>query len=316
MLHRVRHKKLFVILVLAVVVVVGLYLYYDLNPDIRYFALARRTRNLQAMVISAVAIAVASTVFQTITQNRILTPSVLGLDSLYLLIQTLVVWQVGGSLALMQNFWLSLVLMVIFSVLLFILIFRRTRNLLLLLMVGTIFGTLFSSISSFLQVLIDPNEFFIIQNRMFARFDSINHPLIMPAMMVVVFVLIYILTKLKVLDVVALGREHSQNLGVDYNKVTIQMLVLVAILVAVSSALSGPVTFLGLIVINIVYQLFKDYRHAVLVPAGMLVSILAIVLGQFFVERVFNFGITIGVVINFVGGIYFMYILIKENQQV
>ena len=49
------------------------------------------------MAITGVAIAYSTVIFQTITHNRILTPSIMGLDSLYLLVQTVVIFFLGSK---------------------------------------------------------------------------------------------------------------------------------------------------------------------------------------------------------------------------
>ena len=56
------------------------------------FAIPFRGRKVAAMVLVAVAIGVSTVLFQTITANRILTPSIMGFDSLYLLVQTLLMF--------------------------------------------------------------------------------------------------------------------------------------------------------------------------------------------------------------------------------
>jgi len=46
----------------------------------------------------------------------------------------------------------------------------------------------------------------------------------------------------------------------------------------------------------------------------MLISVIALVGGQFIVERVFTFTTTISVIINFIGGVYFIYLLLRESR--
>jgi len=271
-----------------------------------------------AIIMTGTAIAISTVMFQTLTNNRILTPSVLGLDSLYILLQTIVVFVFGSSrfgvIGTESNFLISGILMVIFSMLLFKVMFKENQNLLFLIMVGMIFGTLFSSISSFLQMIIDPNEFLLIQNRMYASFDNVQSSLLRISIVVTVLSLIWCRKELKQLDILALGRDHAINLGVNYGKVVPKLLVVVSILVSASTALIGPVTFLGLLVSNLAHQILKDYRHKILIPGTILISIIALVGGQLMVERVFSFSTTIGVVINFVGGVYFIYILLREDR--
>ncbi|MDD5984305.1 MAG: iron chelate uptake ABC transporter family permease subunit, partial [Turicibacter sp.] len=294
-------------------------LVYGLNPNSYQYALSRRIPKLIAIAMTGSGVAVSSVIFQTVTNNRILTPSVLGLDSLYNLFQTLIVFSLGSlNVALMGsnlNFLIAGGLMIVFSLFLFKMMFRRENtNLFFLLMIGMIFGTLFSSLSSFMQMVMDPNEFLIVQNKMFASFNNVKSSLLGISMITMGLTLFWVLKDVKKLDVLALGKEQAINLGIDYDRMVRKLLIAVAILVSVSTALVGPVTFLGILVTNLAYQMINDYRHILIIPTSILLSLLALIGGQFLVERVFQFNTTIGVIINFIGGLYFIYILLKEER--
>ena len=313
-----RHKVLYILFLLVVVCSV-LFLVYGLNPNSYQYALSRRIPKLIAVAMTGSGVAVSSVIFQTVTNNRILTPSVLGLDSLYNLFQTLIVFSLGSlNVALMGsnlNFLIAGGLMIVFSLFLFKMMFRRENtNLFFLLMIGMIFGTLFSSLSSFMQMVMDPNEFLIVQNKMFASFNNVKSSLLGISTITMGLTLFWVLKDAKKLDVIALGKEQAINLGIDYDRMVRKMLVAVAILVSVSTTLVGPITFLGILVTNLAYQMIKDYRHSIVIPTSILLSLLALIGGQFLVERVFQFNTTIGVIINFVGGLYFIYILLKEER--
>ena len=313
-----RHKVLYILFLLVVVCSV-LFLVYGLNPNSYQYALSRRIPKLIAIAMTGSGVAVSSVIFQTVTNNRILTPSVLGLDSLYNLFQTLIVFSLGSlNVALMGsnlNFLIAGGLMIVFSLFLFKMMFRRENtNLFFLLMIGMIFGTLFSSLSSFMQMVMDPNEFLIVQNKMFASFNNVKSSLLGISTITMGLTLFWVLKDAKKLDVIALGKEQAINLGIDYDRMVRKMLVAVAILVSVSTALVGPITVLGILVTNVAYQMIKDYRHSIVIPTSILLSLLALIGGQFLVERVFQFNTTIGVIINFVGGLYFIYILLKEER--
>ncbi|WHY86893.1 iron chelate uptake ABC transporter family permease subunit [Neobacillus novalis] len=296
----------------------ALYLFHDLNGSFDY-ALPRRAIKVMAMVITGFTIAYATVVFQTITHNRILTPSIMGLDSLYLLLQTLIIFFLGSGHMIVVNkqvnFLLSAVVMVLFALLLYRFLFKKGgQSIYFLLLVGIIVGTFFSSISTFFQVLIDPNEFQIVQDRMFASFNNINADLVWLALVIIGLVAIYAWRYLKYLDVLSLGREMAINLGVPYDSIVKKMLVIVAIFISISTALVGPITFFGLIVANLSYQFFKTHKHRVLISGSVIMSIIALVGGQWVVERVFTFSTTLSVIINFIGGVYFIYLLLKERK--
>lgn len=310
------HKML--ILVGLALAACGVYLFQDLNGSFDY-ALPRRGVKVFAMVLTGVAIAYATVVFQTITHNRILTPSIMGLDSLYMLLQTLLIFFLGSDhitiINKQVNFLLSIAVMVIFALLFYRLLFKKNdRPIYFLLLVGIICGTFFSSISTFLQVLIDPNEFSIIQDRMFASFNNVNSDLVWTSLVIITLLIAFAWKQNSSLDVLTLGRDTAINLGVNYDALVKQMLVLSAVLIAIATALVGPITFFGLIVANLSYQFFTSYKHSVLLTGSIVISVVALVGGQWVVERIFTFNTTLSVIINFIGGIYFIYLLLKESR--
>lgn len=296
----------------------AIYIFHDLGGSYTY-ALPRRALKVFAMILTGTAIAYATVVFQTITHNRILTPSIMGLDSLYLFLQTVFIFFFGSThitvINKQVNFVLSVLAMIFFAFVLYRLLFNENGNsVYFLLLIGIILGTFFSSISTFLQVLIDPNEFLSIQDRMFASFNNINSDIIWWALAVILVVIIYGWRYMKELDVVSLGRDTAINLGVEYDALVKRMLILSSVLIAVSTGLVGPITFFGLIVANLAYQYFTTYKHSVLITGAALFSIVALVGGQWVVERIFTFSTTLSVIINFIGGVYFIYLLLKESK--
>ncbi|MFP7226378.1 iron chelate uptake ABC transporter family permease subunit, partial [Priestia filamentosa] len=214
------------------------------------------------------------------------------------------------------NFILSIVFMVLFTSILYKILFKKegNNNIYFLLLVGLIFGTFFQSISSFMQVLIDPNEFLIVQDKMFASFNNVQVELLVFAGVLVILLSLYLFRFFKYLDVLGLGRDEAVNLGVPYDRVVKQLLIIVAIFISISTALVGPITFLGLLVVNIAYEMFKTYKHSYLLAVSSLISIVVLVGGLLLVERVFTFSTTLSVIINFIGGTYFLYLLLKGSK--
>ncbi|TAN69742.1 iron ABC transporter permease [Paraclostridium sordellii 8483] len=311
-------KKLYIIGAM-IAVFSALFLTIGVSFEHFEYAMDQRIPKLIAIVITGFCIAFSSIVFQTITNNNILTPSVLGLDSLYILVQTIIVFLVGVDNTLItnksNNFLLSVAVMVIASFILYKKLFEKANNnIFFLLLVGMIFGTLFKSLSTFMQVVIDPNEYAALQNNLYASFGNVNTNILFIAGIIIIALVPFIYDDIKSLDVISLGKEHAINLGVNYDKVVKKMIIVVAILVSVSTALAGPITFLGLLVTNVTKQIFRTYKHSYLICASILISILTLVSGQFLVERIFTFTTTISVIINFIGGVYFIYLLLKESR--
>ncbi|WP_050613745.1 iron chelate uptake ABC transporter family permease subunit [Bacillus testis] len=300
------------------ITLIGVFIFTEMGNFPEY-VLPRRGYKMLAVVLTGTCIAFSTVVFQTITNNRILTPSIIGLDSLYMLIQTVLIFAFGSTtLSVVNknvNFLITIVLMIIFVGFLYRLLFKREgQNLYFLLLLGLVFGTLFQSASTFMQVLIDPDEYTRIQDKMFASFNNVNTDLLTISIIGIVAIFLYSLKFIKYLDVLALGREQAINLGVPYDYVVRRLLVVVAVLISISTALVGPITFLGLLVVNVAYQFLGTYKHTYLILGSVLISITALVGGLLLVERVFTFSTTLSVIINFIGGIYFIYLLLKENR--
>ncbi|MBT2687697.1 iron chelate uptake ABC transporter family permease subunit [Bacillus sp. ISL-47] len=313
-----KQAKIGILAGVSIILILG-FLFIDLGSNWDY-ALPKRGKKVLAIILTGGVIAFSTMIFQTITNNRILTPSIIGLDSLYMLIQTFLIFVLGSMNETVMNkninFIISVGLMVLFAGLLYRILFKKEggQNIYFLLLVGIIFGTFFQSISSFMEVLIDPNEFMIVQDRMFASFNNVNTDLLIIAVVLITLTGMYFYRFAKYLDVLSLGKEQAVNLGVDYDYVVKRLLIIVAILVSIATALIGPITFLGLLVANVAHEFMKTFQHKYLILGSILISIIALVGGQLIVERVFSFSTTLSVIINFAGGVYFIYLLLKENK--
>lgn len=284
------------------------------------FVIPFRGGKLVAMLLVAYAVAVSSVLFQTITHNRILTPAIMGFDALYLLIQAVVVFGFGQAAAAASHpvaaFLLEVCAMTAFACLLFRWLFSdAVRSLHLMMLVGIIFGLLFRSLSNFVVRLIDPNEFLVLQDRMFASFNSVRVELL-PIALAAVFVASLLIWRMRRrYDVLALGRDISLNLGVDYRRTLMLTLAAIAVLVSVSTALVGPVTFFGLLVSNLAYQAMGSDKHKYTVPAATLLSVIFLVGGQTLLERVLGLNTTVSVVIEFVGGVMFLVLILRRGRR-
>ncbi|WP_183454607.1 iron chelate uptake ABC transporter family permease subunit [Microvirga lupini] len=292
-------------------------LFMTLNARGRWdFILPFRGMKVLSMVLVGYAIAVSTVLFQTVSHNRILTPSIMGFDSLYILIQTSLIFTIGsaGVAALDPRllFVFNVAAMVAFSTALYRWLFSgNSRSIHLLVLVGIVFGVLFRSLSGFMQRIIDPNEFVLLQDRLFASFNNVNSDLLAISTATVLAVSIVGLRFINTYDVLSLGRETSISLGIDHSRVVTIVLILVAILVSVSTALVGPITFFGLLVASLAHQITGSHKHRYVLPVAALIAVICLVGGQLVLERVFAFDTALSIVIEFVGGIVFLALLIR-----
>ncbi|MBD7959966.1 iron chelate uptake ABC transporter family permease subunit [Comamonas avium] len=304
---------------LAVMAVLAVLAFMTLGVEADWaFVLQHRGTKVVTMVIVACALGMSTVVFQTVTHNTILTPAVMGLDALYLFLQAvLVLGSVGVvGMGVLPKFAMEIALMVTLSVALMRWLFTgHTSSLHLMLLVGMVMGILFRSMTSFAMRMIDPNEFATLQDRMFANFNTIHTQLLWPSLALLVLGALYFWRQRHVLDVLALGRDAAVNLGINYQPQVLRLLVVMCTMVAISTALVGPVTFFGLLVANMAYQWMGTRRHQWVLPAVVLWGCVLLLAGQVVLERVLGFNSALSVVVEFVGGLVFIYLLMRKGKQ-
>ncbi|BES84663.1 enterobactin ABC transporter permease [Pectobacterium araliae] len=298
------------------VVVIVLFMTINLGSNLRYI-LTHRGLMLTTMLLVAFAASASTVLFQTVTNNRVLTPSIMGFEALFILIQTSLVFTfgIGGipGLGIAGKFVLETLLLILFSALLYRWLFTGSHNNLhLVLLVGIICGTLFRSMAGLMQRLLTPGEFAILQGRMFATFTRTVPELVALSVGITLVVAVVIWRMRFRFDVLALGRNNAINLGIDYKRSVTVILLLVSVLVAISTALVGPLTFLGFMVANLAYLVIGSSQHRLLLPAAFLLGVISLVGGQLVLEHLLDMSGALSVVIEFVGGSLFIVLLLKK----
>nr|WP_246048969.1 iron chelate uptake ABC transporter family permease subunit [Brenneria rubrifaciens] len=288
----------------------------NLGSNLRYI-IVHRGLMMTTMLLVAFAASASTVLFQTVTNKRVLTPSIMGFEALFVLIQTVLVFVFGGGgvpwLGVEGKFALEAALLILFSALLYRWLFTGSRNNLhLVLLVGIIFGTLFRSMSGLMQRLLTPSEFAILQGRMFATFTRAAPELIALSAVITVIVALAIWRMRYRFDVLALGRNTAINLGMDYKRSVTIILLLVSVLVAISTALVGPLTFLGFMVANLAYLVVGSSQHRLLLPAAFLLGVIALLGGHLILEHLLDMAGALSVVIEFIGGSLFIFLLLKK----
>ena len=313
--------KLIVIALIAIIIVAA-FLFIGVkfhNHKLLRYAMKLRIPKVIAMIITAFAIGAATIIFQSVINNTIVTPCLLGMNALYTLIHTSVVFVLGSGSILFTNdnlsFLVDLVLMGIIATVVYSWLFKMTgHNVLYVLLVGTVLTSFFSSIQSTLTRVMDPNEYDTLLTSLVASFSNINSEIIIFSVIILALIGVIFKKELALLDVITLGKEQAINLGVDYDRCIRRLLLAVTLCIAVATAMVGPISFLGLIIANISRQLLKTYRHTQLIAGAALMGVIALIGGQFIVERVFVYSIPISVFITVAGGIYFLYLILKGSR--
>lgn len=280
------------------------------------FVLRFRGEKWLMLITIGYTIGVSTLLFQTLTNNNILTPSILGFDSLYLLTQTALVFLLGGvgftQFGALPKFTFETALMLGGSLLLFMTLTKES-DLARMILVGVIFGVLFRCLNNLLQRMIDPTEFAVSQGSSFAQFNTVNSQILWIGIAIALLSSLWIWRQRHQLDMLLLGRDKAVSCGIDYPRFSKQLLICCALLVSVSTALVGPILFLGLLVCALANQLCQKVHHQVRIPVTFLIAAITLISGQAIFEQVLQLQGVLSVVIEFIGGLLFIALILRRR---
>ena len=291
------HLRLLILLLLVLLACAGYMtvgVHFE-NQKLFTYAMRIRTPKLIAMLITAFAIGSASIVFQSIINNTIVTPCLLGMDQLYSLIHTAVFFVAGSGSFLAVNanaaFAVDLAIMGAVATVIYSYLFQKTNhNVLYVLLIGTLLTDLVAS------------------------FSNVNSAILVLSVAVLALVAFALRKELALLDVLTLGKDQAINLGVDYDRCIRRLLLGVTLYIATATAMVGPLAFLGLIIANLSRQFLRTYRHSQLITGSVLFGMAVLIGGQLLVERVFVYSVPVSVFITVGGGVYFLYLLLTQRK--
>ena len=331
-----KRKNYFIVMTILVVLSILAYLaFWMITTDYQLFPsdpvqkqrmreaifniIERRSYQVVAMIVAAVLIASTTLVFQTLTNNRILTPSLIGFDAIFITSQTMIVFFLSEQSMFYQNPYLNFlttsILMLFVSLMMYKLILRKNRNnIIFLLLFGMIISTLSRNFASFLQTIMDPNQFQSIAMVTEVTISNMNTSIILLVVPLMVVIIGLIVKDFKYLDVMSLGESQAIGLGVEYQKKLNVSLVYIAIAMSISTALIGPISFLGLISVNAAREILKTYKHMSLMIMSSMIAVIAIVLGQTIIIEI-GYLTTVTVLISMIGGLYMILLVLKENKK-
>ncbi|RMB56390.1 iron chelate uptake ABC transporter family permease subunit [Corynebacterium macginleyi] len=279
----------------------------------------RRADALIAMAVVAVCQAMATVSFHTVTNNRILTPSIMGFESLYVAINTATIFFLGASglndARSVPTFLMQMAVMVGLSLVLYSwLLTNRKQNMHAMLLVGVVIGGGLGSLSTFMQRMLTPSEFDILAARLFGSVNNAEteyYPIVIPIAVIATTLLVLNARKL---NVIALGADVSANLGVNHKAQAIYTLILVSLLMATTTALVGPMTFLGFLVATLAYQLADTYDHRYIFPMAVGLALLVLLAAYFLMQHVFTAQGVVSIIIELVGGSVFLFVIMRKGR--
>ena len=111
----------------------------------------------------------------------------------------------------------------------------------------------------------------------------------------------------------SLGRDTSLHSESVLSQV-IDILVLIAIVMSVSTALVGPLTLYGFLVAPLTYQAAPTYDHRYIFPMALAIGFCVLTSAYFFMYHVFNAQGVVSVIIELVGGLVFLIVILRKRS--
>lgn len=285
-----------------------------------FWRIARlRAHALIAILLVGWCQGLATIAFQTIAGNRILTPSIMGFESLYRLIQTSVVFLFGAAglawIPAPLEYLVQAGLMVGFAALLFgSLLFTGRTDLHRTLLIGIVIGTGLGAGAAYLQRLLTPTEFDLLSARLIGNISNADPTSLLLAAPLALAAGIWLIKMSPNLDVLTLGPHIATGLGIEVRSVRMRALLLIAVLMAVSTSLVGPMSFLGFLIALATYEISGTHAHSRILPLGAIIGVVLLGGSYFILRHVFYAQGSVGVIIEAVGGTAFILHILRKGR--
>ena len=213
------------------------------------------------------------------------------------------------------QFFLQAGAMVLFATLLYTwLLSGRLGSIHIMLLVGVVIGGGLGALSSFMQRVMDPNEFDLLTARLFGNIGNADTEILVYVIPVVAVAGLAVWLRARRMNLVALGADVSNNLGLNHRREVMVSLFLVAVLMSMTTSLIGPMTFLGFLVATLAYSATDTYDHRLVLPVAFLIGYAILSTAYFVLRHVFYAQGAVTVIIELVGGLVFLFVVMRKGR--
>lgn len=262
-------------------------------------------------------LALVGAVYQVVLRNALASPYTLGVSSGGALGAVLAI-KLG--LAVSFGFLSTVALFSILGSLLAIgLIFYLTRfwkqasvyNIILL---GVAFSFFFSALNMLLHYLADFTETFKMIRWVMGALDVAGWAYPLTALGLTLAGALYFLWHYRHFNVLLTGEELAKSKGVDVDRLQKHSLIFGAVLAGFYVALAGPIGFVGLVIPHMIRMMFGA-NHKYLFWGALMLGGLFLTLSDTIARMLISPAeIPVGIVTAFLGGPFFVYLLIRQNH--
>lgn len=250
---------------------------FDGKESWKYIVMENRLPQALTAMLCGASLAVCGLMLQTAFRNPLAGPDVFGISSGAGLGVAIVMLLLGGSVSTTM-FTVSGFLAILTSafigaiVVTMIILFLSTmvRNSVLLLIVGLMVGYVSSSAVALLNFFASEEGVKSYMVWGMGNFGgvSMNHMLLFALLCLVGIIASIFL--IKPLNIMLLGTQYAESLGINIRQIRNLLLVTVGLLTAVTTAFCGPISFIGLAIPHISRLLFRTDNHQILLPGTVL----------------------------------------------
>lgn len=291
----------------------------ELFSDGWWRIVSMRAESLLTIAVVALCHGMATIAFQTGVNNRIITPGIMGFGSLYTAIQTGFVYLFGAAgvtmLVGVPQFFLQMAVMVLLATALYSwLLSGKFSNIHIMLLVGVVLGGTLGSLSTFMQRMLTPSDFDVLTARLFGNISNARAEYLPYAIPIALAVTVILWLWAPKLNVIGLGRNAANNLGLNHRHEVIKILLMVSILISMATALVGPMMFLGFLTAILAYQFADTYSHRLLFPMGFLFGYTILAGSYFLLRHVWDAQGAVTIIVELIGGAVFLIFLLRKGR--
>ena len=250
----------------------------------RNILLSIRLLRVIVAALIGVALSVSGLQMQTVFQNPLADPYLLGVSSgaglgvaLFILGAPLLGWAefpLLQSLGVVGSGWIGAVVILVGVAI----ISQKVKNILGVLIMGVMIGYVAGAIIQILQYLSSAEQL-----KMFTLWSmgSLSH--ITGTQLCIMIPMLFIgllisIACIKSLNLLLLGENYARSMGMNIKRSRTLIFLSTALLTGTVTAFCGPVGFIGLAVPHITRLLFNNADHRVLVPGTMLTGLISMLL--------------------------------------
>lgn len=289
------------------------------NEGWRLILLYTRLPQAVTALLAGMALAVAGLLLQTLFNNPLAGPEVLGINSgaglgvaiVMLLLQGTLVVGLGGYMAVLAGAFAGALLIIA----LVLTLSRLLSNNIYLLIAGLAISYLTSSVISILNYFSTAEGVHSYLIWGMGSFGAVSAEQLPFYSVVLLLVLAAAMVLVKPLNALLLGDYYARNLGVNTRRVRGVLLLVVGLLTATVTAFCGPVAFLGLAVPHLARLAVGTNNHRRLLPVTMLLGGAVALACNLICQIPGESGLLpLGAITPLVGAPVIIYVVLKERQ--